>query len=141
MKMTTLYAALSGAFLLGAATLCPAQSTTDKSQYNANTPAGSTMTNPVKNAKAAMSDEYRADKDRIDADYKAAKEKCKSMKDNAKDVCMAEAKGQEKVAKAELEAKRKGTPHSQYEVQVAKAKAAYDVAKVAWASNSTRYRT
>jgi hypothetical protein len=42
---------------------------------------------------------------------------------------MAEAKGNEKVAKAELEAKRKGTPHSQYEAQVAKAKAAYDVAK------------
>ena len=62
MKMKTLYAALSGAFLLGAATLVPAQST----------PAGSTAAHPVKNAKAASSDEYRADKDRIEADAKAA---------------------------------------------------------------------
>ena len=51
------------------------------------------------------------------------------MAGNAKDICTAEAKGKENVAKAELEAKRKGTPHAQYEVQVAKAKADYDVAK------------
>ena len=83
MKMTTLYAALSGALLLGAATLAPAQSTVP------NTPAGNTAAHPVKNAKAASSDEYRADKDRIEADYKASKEKCKSMTANAKDICMA----------------------------------------------------
>ena len=39
------------------------------------------------------------------------------------------AKGNEKVAKAELEDKRKATAHSQYEVDKAKAEAAYDVAK------------
>jgi len=121
MRTTTLYAALAGAFLLGTAALSPAASDT--------APAGSTVTNPIKNAKVAMSADYRAEKDRIEADYKAAKEKCKALTANAKDVCKAEAKGQEKVAKAELEAKRKGTPHSQYEVSVAKAKATYDVAK------------
>ena len=44
MKMNTLYAALSGAFLLGAATLAPAQMS--------NAPAGSAVTNPVKNPRS-----------------------------------------------------------------------------------------
>jgi hypothetical protein len=92
-------------------------------------PAGSSITNPIKNAKVAASGDYRADKDRIKADYKAANEKCKSLSGNAKSVCHKDAKGQEKVALAELEAKRKGTPHAEYEVEVAKAKAAYDVAQ------------
>ena len=113
MRMTTLYAALAGAFLLGTAALSQAQTS--------NAPAGSTLANPVKNAKVAASPEYRADKEKIEADYKAAKEKCKSMTGNAKDICMAEAKGQEKVAKAELEAKRKGTPHAMYDVAKEKA--------------------
>lgn len=121
MKMNTLYAALSGAFLLGAATLAPAQSS--------NMPAGSPVTNPVQNAKAAASTEYRADHDRIEADAKAAKEKCKAMDGNARDICQAEAKGTEKVAKKELDAKRKGTPDSKYDVEKIKAEAAYEVAK------------
>src|SRR3982751_3358549 len=104
MRMTTLYAALSGAFLLGTAALVSAQTN--------NAPAGSTVTNPAKNAHVAVSKEYRADKDRIESEYKADKEKCKSMNGNAKDVCMKEAKGKENVAKAELEAQRKGTPHA-----------------------------
>jgi hypothetical protein len=62
-------------------------------------------------------------------DYKTAKANCKTLSANAKDICIAEAKGNENVAKAELEAKRKGTPQAQYEVQVAKAKAAFEVAK------------
>src|SRR5207253_8826039 len=112
----------------------PAQSTTGaadttKATTTQSAPAGSTAAHPIKNAKVATGDEYRADKDRIEADYKAAKDKCKSMTGNAKEVCIKEAKGNEKVAKAELEAKRKGTPHAQYEVDVAKAKAAYDVAQ------------
>ena len=51
------------------------------------------------------------------------------MSGNAKAVCEKEAKGNESIAKAELEAKRKGTPHAEYEVDVAKAKAAYEVAQ------------
>jgi len=138
MRMTTLYAALSGAFLLGTAALSPAQTTTatpssppssTATTLPAPAPAGSSITNPIKNAKVAASGDYRADKDRIKADYKSANEKCKSMSGNAKAVCHKEAKGQENVAMAELEAKRKGTPHAEYEVEVAKAKAAYDVAQ------------
>src|SRR5262249_48954740 len=135
MRMTTLYAALSGAFLLGTAALAPAQtstatpSTTPSSSATTTAPAGSSITNPVKNTKIAASGDYRTGKDRIKSEFKAAKDKCKSMTGNAKSVCEKEAKGNEKVALAELEAKRKGTPHAEYEVEVTKAKAAYDVAQ------------
>jgi len=74
-------------------------------------------------------DEYKANKDRIAADYKAAKASCDSMSGNAKDICVAEAKGREKVAKAELENNYKPTDKNRYDVAVAKANAAYDVAK------------
>ena len=121
MRMTTLYAALSGAFLLGAATLAAAQTS--------NAPAGSTIAHPVKNAEMAMSGDYRAEKKQIDDAYKSDKANCKSMSGNAKDVCMKEAKGKEKIAKADLEAKRKGTPHAQYEAAKTRAEETYDVAK------------
>src|SRR5258706_10103172 len=115
MKMKNLYAALSGAFLPGPAALVQAQSTP--------APAGSDVAHPIKNAKTAMSADYKADHEKIEADAKAAKDACKSLKANAKDICMAEAKGKEKVAMKELEAKRKGTPESQYDVAKAKAEA------------------
>jgi hypothetical protein len=121
--MTTLYAALSGAFLLGAAALAPAQTTTG------NPPAGSSITNPVKNAKVALSSDYRATHEAIETEYKADKAKCKALSGNGRDVCNKEAKAKEKIAFAELEAKRKGTPHALYEVQVTKAKEMYEVAK------------
>ena len=118
MKMNTLYAALSGAFLLGTAALAPAQTRPAPRR-----PAA-TLAHPIKNAKVAVSADYRADKEAIEAEYKAAKAKCKSMSGNAKDVCMKEAKGNEKVAKAELEAKRKGTPQRHVRrAKVTKAKA------------------
>ena len=121
MKMSTLYAALSGAFILGAATLAPAQTS--------NMPAGSPVTNPVKNAKAAASDEYRAQHDRIEADAKAAKEKCKAMDGNARDICQAEAKGTEKVAKKELDYKKNPNDKNRADVEKMKAEVAYEVAK------------
>ena len=119
MRMTTLYAALAGAFLLGTAALSPAQTT----------PAGSDIAHPIKNAEVALSKDYRAQHEAIETEYKADKAKCKSLSGNAKDVCMKEAQGKEKVALAELTAKRKGTPNAQYDVLVAKAKAAYEVAQ------------
>jgi hypothetical protein len=124
MRMTALYAALSGALLLGTAALAPAQTTT-----TGNPPAGSSITNPIKNAKVALSSDYRATHEAIETEYKADKVKCKSLSGNAKDVCNKEAKAKERVALAELEAKRKGTPHALYEVQVTKAKEMYEVAK------------
>jgi hypothetical protein len=121
--MTTLYAALSGAFLLGTAALAPAQTATG------NPPAGSNITHPIKNAEVALSSDYRAAHEAIETTYKADKAQCKSLSGNAKDVCGKEAKAKEKIAFAELDAKRKGTPHALYEVQVTKAKEMYEVAK------------
>jgi len=60
------------------------------------------------------------------ADHKAA---CDALKDNAKDICTEEAKGKEKVAKAELEYNRTNKPEDQRKLALAKAEAAYEVAK------------
>jgi hypothetical protein len=119
--MTTLYAALSGAFLLGAATLASAQTSS--------APAGSTTAHPIKNAESAMSSDYRGQKKQIDDAYKQDKAACKGQSGNAKDVCVKEAKAKEKIAKADLEAQRKGTPHAQYEAAKTRADEGYDVAK------------
>ena len=80
-------------------------------------------------AESMSKDVYKTAKDRIEAEYKADKAKCDSLSGNAKDICMAEAKGKEKVAKAELEAQNKGTEKARQEVNIAKAEAAYAVAK------------
>src|SRR6476661_6994717 len=79
---------------------------------------------------ATMSnDEYKATKDRIEAEYKEQKASCDKLKDNAKDVCREEAKGKEKVSRAELEYNRTGDPKDSAKVAMAKADAAYEVAK------------
>jgi len=81
-------------------------------------------------AGAAMSQaEYKAQKDRVEADYKAAKDRCKTLKDNAQDICTVEAKGNEKMAKAELEAQYKPSPRNDEKLKIAKADAAYELAK------------
>ena len=130
MKMNALYAALSGAFLLGTAALCPAQTTNTATGDNTAPSATTTHRAATHKADAGARDEYKADKDKIEADYKQAKAQCKSMNGNAKDVCEKQAKADEKVAKAELDAKRKGNdPASDYKVAETKAKANYDVAK------------
>ena len=68
-------------------------------------------------------------KDAIEAEYKSDKANCESLSGNPKDICMAEAKGKEKVAKAELEARQRNTPKNRYDVEAARAEAAYEVAK------------
>jgi hypothetical protein len=73
--------------------------------------------------------EYKASKDGITAKYKSDKAACSAMTGNAKDICVQEAKGSEKVAKAELEANYKPTDKNSYNVRIAKADAAYAVAK------------
>ena len=80
-------------------------------------------------AMALTKAEYEAGKDRIKAEYKADKETCKPHSGNAKDVCEEQAKGKEKIAKAELEAQYKPTPRNQEKARVAKADAAFDIAK------------
>jgi len=123
MKMTTLYAALSGAFLLGAATLVPAQ--------NVPSPAAKAVTpDKMENKTAGISsDEYKREKDRVEADAKAAKASCKTLKDNAKDICEAEAKGKEKLAKKELDYKKNPNEKNRMDVEKMKAEVAYEVAK------------
>ena len=73
--------------------------------------------------------EYKAAKQDISAKYKADKTACKAMTGNAKDICIEEAKGREKVAKAELEAKESPSDKHRYDLRMAKANAAYAVAK------------
>ena len=123
MKMTTLYAALSGAFLLGAATLAPAQNTPS--------PAAKAVTpDKMENKTTGISgDEYKRAKDAVEADAKAAKEKCKSLKDNARDICQAEAKATEKVAKKELDYKKNPNEKNRMDLEKMKAEVAYEVAK------------
>ena len=73
--------------------------------------------------------DYQASKTRISADYKADKAACGSQSGNAKDICVEEAKGKEKIARAELEYSYTGKAADRTKVLVAKAKAAYEVAK------------
>jgi len=79
---------------------------------------------------AAMSKpEYKTAGQDISNRYASDIAACKSMAGNAKDICTEEAKGREKVAKAELEANYAPSDKHSYDVRVAKADAAYAVAK------------
>ena len=123
MKMKNLVAALSGAFLIGAATLAPAQKTPSE-------PAKAAQPKQMENKAPGMSgDQYKAEKDRIEAEAKSAKAACKSLKDNAKDICEAEAKGKEKLAKKELDYKKNPNEKNAKDVEKMKAEVAYEIAK------------
>ena len=80
-------------------------------------------------AMAMTKAEYKTEETRISGDYKLAKEKCSSLKANAKDICTAEAKGVEKVAKAEAKAQYEPSAKHTQSVSLAKADAAYNIAK------------
>lgn len=73
--------------------------------------------------------EFDVAKTRIGTDYKTDKAACDHLAKNAKDICIEEAKGKEKVAYAELDFLFSGKPADQTKVLVAKAEAAYAVAK------------
>jgi len=73
--------------------------------------------------------EYKAAKENISAKYKSDETACQAMIGNAKDICIEEAKGGENVAKAELKANYSPSDKHQYNVRVAKADAAYAIAK------------
>ena len=123
MKMNALYAALSGVFLFGAATIATAQKVPSE-------PAKAVQPKSMENKTTGMSsDEYNREKDRVEADAKAAKEACKGMKDNAKDICQAEAKAKEKVAKKELDFKKNPNDKNAQDLEKMKVEAAYEVAK------------
>src|SRR5688572_9263548 len=80
-------------------------------------------------AETMSKDQYKSVQDKIAIDYKSAKVACGAFSSNAKDICQAEAGGREKIAKAELEARYKPSVNATYKVSVAKADAAYSLAK------------
>ena len=87
------------------------------------------LTAPLAQAASMTRVERNEAKDRIAADYKADKASCNSLAGNAKDICIQEAKGKEKVAYANLQFNYTGSASDQTKLQVAKAKAAYAIAK------------
>lgn len=73
--------------------------------------------------------EYEASKTGISTSYKVDKRACSSFSGNAKDVCVEEAQAKEKVARAELEVAFTGKAADENKLLVARAEAAYAVAK------------
>jgi len=84
---------------------------------------------PMAQAATMTRADYQAGKTRISADLKAEKAACASLAYNAKEICIEEAKAKEKVARAELEYGYSGKSSDRNKVRVARAEAAYDVAK------------
>ena len=81
-------------------------------------------------ANSLSKEEYKAQKEGISAEYRSDKAVCGSFAANAKEyICNAEAEGKEKVANAALEALYRPTPQTRYDARVAKADAAFAVAK------------
>jgi hypothetical protein len=79
---------------------------------------------------AAMTkDEYKAASERIATEYQVERQKCGDRHGNVADLCIARAHGARKVAKAELEATYKPSPRTNYEAAIARADAAYVIAK------------
>jgi hypothetical protein len=73
--------------------------------------------------------DYKTAQDGISAKYKADMVACAAMTGNAKDICTEESKGQQKIANAELEATNNPSSKHRYDVRLAKADAAYALAK------------
>ena len=73
--------------------------------------------------------EYDSAKTEATAKYKADRTACKTLSGNAKDICVEEAKGQEQVTKATLKDQFSPSVEHRYALRMAKADAAYAVAK------------
>jgi hypothetical protein len=84
---------------------------------------------PLAQASNMSKADYNTAKARISTGYKAERSACASLAANAKDICIEEASAKQKVARAELEYGYSGKPDDQTKVMVAKAEAAYAVAK------------
>lgn len=84
---------------------------------------------PLAQAATMSKPDYQTGKARISDAYKADKTACAAVAGNAKDICMEEAKGREKVAKAELEYGYTGKDGDHKKLLLARADAAYAVAK------------
>jgi hypothetical protein len=75
-------------------------------------------------------DEYTASKARIDANYQTERQKCGDRHGNAAALCIARAHGERNVGKAELEATFKPSRDTNYQAAIARANAAYEIAKL-----------
>jgi hypothetical protein len=73
--------------------------------------------------------EYTSAKADIASQLKAAKLACESRTGNARDICSEEAKGAEKISLAELQMNYEPSTKHRYDLGVARAKAAFAVAK------------
>jgi hypothetical protein len=73
--------------------------------------------------------DYKAAKADINAKYKLDRTACNATAGNAKDICKEEAKGRKTIAKAELVDRDEPTEAHHYGVRLAKAHAAFSVAK------------
>ena len=80
-------------------------------------------------AQTMSAGDYQMGKTKIKTEYSADKKACASMAGNANDICVAQAKGKANIALTELSDSFKPTRKTHYNVQVAKAESAYDVAK------------
>lgn len=80
-------------------------------------------------AEGISKDDYKTGKEKIAAEYKVARAGCDSLSGNAKDICVAEAKGKAGIGKAELAASYKPSVKADYELRIARAKAANAVAQ------------
>jgi hypothetical protein len=79
---------------------------------------------------AALSkQDYQDAKKRIAAEYQVERQKCGERHANALDKCVARAHGARDVARAELEAQYKPGPRTNYDAALARANAAYAIAK------------
>lgn len=84
---------------------------------------------PLAHAVTISKADYQASKTRISDTYKTERNACAAFAGNARDICVEEGRAKQKVARAELDYSYTATPKDQSKVGVAKAEAAYAVAK------------
>ncbi len=74
-------------------------------------------------------DDYKASRARIIAEYEAERQKCGPSLGTPTEICVARARGARKVANAELQAAYKPGPRTYYAAAMARAEAAFAIAK------------
>jgi hypothetical protein len=110
MKRTTLYISVTGALLFSAAAFG--------------------ISSAVDSPRTLMSRaDYSVGKNALQSATRNAIGQCRELEGSAKDVCKAEARATHRVKQAELDARYHGTVTAAADIEVARARARYDVAK------------
>jgi hypothetical protein len=110
MKRTTLYVSLTGALFFSAAAFG--------------------ISSAVDMPRTLMSRaDYGVAKQAVVTESRVALSRCRDLEGSAKDVCKAEVRADERVKRAELDARYHGTVAAASDLNVARARARYDVAK------------